>query len=142
MALSAADFKHGDNEFGIFYPKGYVLSVFPDAADAERAVAALRAAGFRPDDLVVATAPEVLAYSREMRADPGLLSRFEHFVASLYAGEASLADDLVALAQQGHTFVAVHAPDDAATARASGAVRAFGPVVLRKYDALSYTDLG
>jgi hypothetical protein len=141
MTLRAADFKHGDTEFGIFYPTGYVLAVFPDAAQADRAVAALRARGFTTGDLVVATGAEVLAYSREMRADPGLVSRFERFLADLFGGEATLADELVTLAERGHAFVAIHAPDEAATTRAAEAVRALAPVVLRKFDALTFTDL-
>ena len=141
MAVHAADFKGGDTSFGIFYPTGYVLSVFPDAADADRAVAALRAAGFATDDLVVATGAEVLTYSAELRGDPGLFTRFERFVARVFGDEATLADELVKLAESGHTFVAIHAPDDAATRRAAEAVHAFGPVVLRKFDPLTFTDL-
>ena len=52
MAVHATDFRGGDTKFGSFYPTGYVLSVFPDAAHADRAVAALRAAAFAPRDLV------------------------------------------------------------------------------------------
>jgi hypothetical protein len=141
MALSSADFKHGDTEFGIFYPTGHVLAVFADPADADRAVGALLAAGFATRDLVVATGAEVLAYSRQLRADPGLLSRFERLVADLFGGEATLADELVTLAERGHAFVAVHAPDGTATARAAEAARAHAPVVLRKFDALTFTDL-
>jgi hypothetical protein len=141
MTLRSADFKHGDTEFGIFYPTGYVLSVFPDAAHADRAVAALLAAGFATDDLVVATGAEVLVYSGELRSNRGLFSRFERFVAGLVADEAPLADELVGLAKQGHTFVAIHAPDDAATIRAAEAVHAFAPVVLRKFDRMTYSDL-
>ena len=142
MTLSSADFKHGDAEFGIFYPTGYVLSVFSDAADADRAVTALLDAGFTNDDLVVASGPDVLAYAQAMRANRGLFSRFEQLVSSLYGDESSLADELVRLAEQGDTFVAIHAPDVAATARVSEAVRPFAPVVLRKFDSLSYTDFG
>jgi hypothetical protein len=141
MTLSSADFRHGDTEFGIFYPTGYVLAVFPDASRADHAVAALRAAGFTTGDLVVATGAEVLAYSRELRADPGLVSRFERFVADLFGGEASLADELVTLAGRGHAFVAVHTPDDVATRRVGDAVRPLAPVVLRKFDVLTFTDL-
>ena len=141
MAVHAADFKGGDTEFGIFYPTGYVLSVFPDAAHADRAVAALLAAGFATDDLVVATGADVLAYSRELRGNLGLFSRFERFVASHHGGEPALADELVGLAERDHAFVAIHAPNDAATTRAAEAVHAFAPVVLRKFDSLTYTDL-
>lgn len=123
------------------YPTGYVLSVFPDVAHADRAVAALLAAGFAPDDLVVATGAEVLVYSGELRADPGLCTRFERFVARIFGDEASLADELVGLAELGHTFVAIHAPDEAATRRAAEAVHAFAPVVLRKFDPLTFTEL-
>jgi hypothetical protein len=141
MTLRAADFKHGDSEFGIFYPTGYVLSVFADSAQADQAVSALRAAGFETDDLVVANGAEVLEYSREMRANRGLFSRFEHFVSSLYGDEGTLADELVQLAERGHKFVAVHAPDGAATARVSEVMGPFAPVVSRKFDSLSYTDI-
>jgi hypothetical protein len=141
MALRTADFKHGDTEFGIFYPTGYVLAVFPDAARSNHAVAALRATGFTTGDFVIATGAEVLAYSRELRADPGLVSRFKRFVADLFGGEASLADELVTLADRGHAFVAIHTPDDAATRRVRDAVRPLAPVVLRKFDALTFTDL-
>ena len=141
MAVHAADFKGGDTRFGIFYPAGYVLSVFPDAAHAHRAVTALLAAGFATHDLVVATGAEVLVFSGELRADPGLSSSFERFVADLFGGEAALADELVRLAERGHTFVAIHAPGDAVTTRAAEAVHAFAPVVLRKFDSLTFTDL-
>ena len=141
MTVHAADFKGGDTKFGIFYPTGYVLSVFPDDAHAKRAVAALLAAGFTTDDLVVATGAEVLVYSAEMRADPDLFSRFERFVAGLFGDEGTLADELVGLAESGHSFVAVHVRDEAATRRAAEAVRALAPVILRKFDPLTYTDL-
>ena len=141
MALHATAFRSGDTKFGIFYPTGYVLSVFPDAADADRAVAALLDAGFGSRDIVVATGADVLAYSDEMRANEGLFSRFEHFVSGLYGGEGALADEIVAFAGRGHTFVAVHAPDEAATASAASVVRALEPVVLRKFDSLTFTDL-
>ena len=141
MAVHAADFKGGDTSFGIFYPTGYVLSVFPDKGQADRAVTALVAAGFANDDLVVATGAEVLVYSGELRGDLGLFSRFERFVAGLFGDEATLADELVGLAERGHAFVAIHAPDDAATKRAAEAVREFEPVVLRKFDPMTYTDL-
>ena len=141
MTLTAADFKHGDTEFGIFYPTQYVLAVFPDDALADRAVVALHDAGFDTSDLVVATANDVLAYSHELRADPGLFARFERFLSNAFSDQAMLADELVALAREGHAFVAIHAPNDAATTRSASAVRALAPVVLRKFDALTITDL-
>jgi hypothetical protein len=141
MALHAADFKGGDTEFGIFYPTGYVLAVFADVANADAAIAALLHAGFAERDLVVATGPDVLAYSGELRSDHGLFSRFERFIAGVYGDAPELADELVSKAQLGHTFVAVRATDDAATERVVQAVRGLSPAVFRKFDALTFRDL-
>ena len=63
MTLSAADFKHGDSEFGIFYPTGYVLSVFPDVADADRAVTTRVSEALRPFAPVVLRKFDSLSYT-------------------------------------------------------------------------------
>lgn len=141
MTLDSAAFKGGDTLFGIFYPTGYVLSVFEDSADAEGAGAGLRNAGFADDDLVLASGADVLAYSHVLRGNPSLFTRFERFVSRVYGDETHLADEVVELAKRGHTFVAVYAPDAAATARVANTVRPFAPIVLRKFDALTVTDL-
>jgi hypothetical protein len=141
MSPTADFFKRGETSFGIFYPTGYALSVFRDDAGADQAAAVLRNAGFPTTDVLVASGAEVLAHSRELRAAPGLLTRFERFVADLYGGEASLADELLGLAEGGHAFVAAYAPHAVATSRAAEAVRSFGPVMHRKFDPFTYTDL-
>ena len=142
MSVDPKFFKEGETSFGIFYPEGYLLSAFPDAATAARAVDALRGAGVAPNDVSVASGAEVLERHEAFTADRGLVDRFRQFVSHLYGDEADMLDGLLGLARRGHTFVLAYAPHDADTTRAADAVRPLGPVVLRKYDALTVTDLG
>lgn len=141
MAVDPNFFKEGETEFSIFYPKGYVLSVFADRAVADQAAAALRAAGVADDDVRVTTGAEVVARHSTYQDDRTLMDCVRQFFSGLYGDESSMLDDLVARAEQGQVFVLAYAPDDAATSRAAAAERVFGPVILRKYGALAVTDL-
>jgi hypothetical protein len=141
MTLNSKSFKGGEASFGIFYPTGYVLSVFQDGAQADEAVAALGRAGFTSDDIVPGSGSDMLALSQELRAMHGLLIAFERFLSQRLGDEANAEDELVVLAGAGNAFLAVYAPDDAATARVVNCTRGLEPVVLRKFDRLTYTDL-
>jgi hypothetical protein len=141
MKFHAATFKSGGTSFGIFYPTGYVLSVFQSPADAERAVAALRAAGFADDDVVLSSGPELVEYSHELRDDSRLLIRIERFFSHRYGDESIEEDDLVELAEEGSAFIVTYCPDSAATRRATETARAFAPLVHRKFDGLTHRDL-
>jgi hypothetical protein len=141
MTLSSKSFKAGESSFGIFYPTGYVLSVFQDGAQADEAVAALARAGFSSDDIVPGSGSDMLALSQELHAMHGLLIAFERFLSQRLGDESNAEDELVVLAGAGSAFLAVYAPDDAATARVVDATKTLDPVVLRKFDRLTYTDL-
>jgi hypothetical protein len=141
MKFHSASFKGGATCFGVFYPTGYVLSVFQSPADAEQAVVALHAAGFADDDMLVASGAELVEYSHELRGDSRLFVRLERFLSQHYGDESGEEDDLVELAEQGSAFIAIYAPDDIATTRAAETARAFAPVVHRKFDGLTHTDL-
>jgi hypothetical protein len=141
MTLNSKSFKGGQASFGIFYPKGYVLSVFENDAAAYEAAEALRRAGFTGDDLVPASGTDVLEFSHELRALHGLLIAFERFLSERLGDEANAANEIVDLADAGNAFLAVYAPDAAATARVAECTRAFQPVVMRKFDRFTYTDL-
>jgi hypothetical protein len=141
MTLNSKSFKGGQASFGIFYPTGYVLSVFQNGADADEAAEALGRAGFTPDDMVSASGTDMLELSNELRAVHGLLIAFERFLSEHLGDEANAANELVDLADAGDTFLAVYAPNDAATARVADCTRAFEPVVMRKFDRFTFTDL-
>jgi hypothetical protein len=141
MTLNSKSFKEGQAVFGIFYPTGYVLFVFENGADADEAAAALGRAGFTSDDMVPASGMDMLAFSQELRANHGRFIAFERFLSEHLGDEADAANEIVDLADAGKTFLAVYAPDDSATARCADCTRALEPVVKRKFDRFTYTDL-
>jgi hypothetical protein len=140
MAIDSKRFKRGDTSFGIFYPNGYVLSVYLDDETAARAADALRDAGFATDDVLMSSGAEVVEHYAELRESPRARDRFKRFVSGLYTDELEVAGELLRLARDGQAFVAVFAPDDQLAERAAGAVRSLQPVVLRRYDKLAVTD--
>ena len=141
MTLNGKSFKGGDTSFGIFYPTGYVLTVFRNGLDADRAVAELSRAGFTSDDMVPASGPDVLEFARELQAFHGRFNALERFISERLGDEAYAASEIVALADAGSSFVAVYAPDDATAIRVAATARAFEPVVIRKFDRFTFTDL-
>jgi hypothetical protein len=141
MTLNSKSFKDGQTSLGIFYPTGYVLSVFQNGVAANGAAVALSRAGFTPDDLVPATGMDVLALAQELSAFHGLLNAIERFLSEHLGDEAYAAGQIVELADAGSSFLAVYAPGEAATTRVVETARAFEPVVMRKFDRFTFTDL-
>lgn len=140
MPVDASFFKSGETSFGVFYPTGYVLSVFPGATDLDIVAAALRAAGFDADDVGIARAEEARDLLRALTEHRGLLVRYVQFLSGHRGDETALASQLSEFAETGHGFVFAYAPGSAATDLAAGAVRPFAPVVLFKYGWLTITE--
>jgi hypothetical protein len=140
MTIDATFFKRGETSFGVFYPLGYVLSVFPSAADLDQVAKALCAAGFPVDDVGVARADEARDLLRMLPKHLGAFVRYERWLSSHRGDETELEGELNELAETGHGFVFTYAPHAAATDLAANTVRPFGPVVLLKYDRFLITE--
>ena len=140
MTLDAAFFKKGETLFDVFYPTGYVLAVLPVVADLGRAAAAVREAGFAPDEIGVADQHEAMALLRAVTEHQGAFVRYERFLASHRGDEIYLEEDLLALAHGGHGFLFVYAPSEDAAQRATVAVQPFAPVRWFKYGRLTITE--
>ena len=134
--------KDGEQSFGSFFPKNYVLAVFADAAAAEEAGAALATAGFSADEIIVAAGADVANHHADVQANQGLFAKLGEKWSRLYTDEAADADALMEIARNGATFVLAYAPDDAKTELATQAVRPFSPNIFRKYDSMKITELG
>ena len=130
-----------DTSFGVFFPKDYVLAVFADTGAAERAAAALEVAGFADGDVLVVGSDEVMGWHGRFTADTGLVGRFKEFVARHFPGTGRKLDDVIDHARVGHTFLLAYAPDAASTERATSAIRPAHPALLRKYNAVTISDL-
>lgn len=134
--------KDGEQSFGSFFPKNYVLAVFSDAGAAEQAGNALAQAGFAADDIIVASGEDVAEHDAQVRAERGVLAKLGEKWSRLYTDEARDADALMEIARKGATFVLAYAPDEETTERATVAIRPTAPDIFRKYDSLKVTELG
>ncbi len=104
------------NDFGIFYPVGYIVVGFPDEADALRVRDDLMKGGYDEADCALHRAREVAdAAARNLRNNDG-------FLASLGASDDAVRLHLRA-AEQGATFLLIFAPNDLDAARAMTVVR-------------------
>lgn len=141
MSVDPKFFKEGETEFSVFYPKGYVLAAFRDAATAEAAADALRSAGFAEGDVRVTPGADAIARHQEYQDHRSAGDRVRQFFAGLYGDETALLDHVLELAAAGGVMVLAYAPIDEATDRAATVLRPIGPELLVKYGALAVTDL-
>ena len=134
--------RDGEQSFGSFYPKNYVLAVFNDAGAATRTGEALAAAGLQAEDIIVASGSDVADHDADVQAQKGVLAKLGEKWSRLYTDEAADADALMMYARRGATFVLAYAPDEAKTELATKAIQPLHPDIFRKYDTLAVTELG
>jgi hypothetical protein len=128
-------FKHSDSEFGIFYPKHYLLAAYPKLEDAERAVGALKNAGWADDDVIAVPGEEVVRYQEDHLLLNGLwglaMSQLSRFIDT----EQPYADADLAAAKRGAAFIAVHCHTETIKAEAWKVLVTTNPIVARYYHA-------
>jgi hypothetical protein len=104
------------SDFGIYYPRGYLVVAFRSREDAERVRQDLRTGGYDPDDARLFTADAVArSAARDLEVNSGILARLG---ASAEAVQAHLK-----AAREGCTFLFVYAPGDLELERAMNVVR-------------------
>jgi len=123
---------------GTYYPTHYVVAAFPDPARAGQALAALREAGFQEAAAALCPGPDFLRNYRDFVAHRGPLQRAEGRFPS---EERAAAEEYLAAAERGASFVTVHAPRPAERERAREVLRAAGGEALRYYGDHTITDL-
>ena len=72
MSRLSTFFRNSDTEFGIFYPRHYLLAVFPNLADADGAKQELNHAGRMDDDMISASGDEVVHFAEDHLLNDGL----------------------------------------------------------------------
>ena len=92
-------------QFGIFYPRGYVVVALRTAEDAERMHRSLVEGGYNEDDIKMLDTERVLAGAT---ADLAQLSPFVRALGS----EAQATESHRSGAAAGHTFLVAYAPSD------------------------------
>lgn len=114
------------------------ISDIHDGVQAEQAVAALRDAGFAPDDVRLVPGREVLGTELLYKDTKGVLAR----IAGLFPSEEHAAvEEYVEEAERGALFVVVKAPEQEQRSLATGLLAAHGGHAMRYYGENTITDL-
>jgi hypothetical protein len=117
--------------YGVFKPVGHVLASFPSERDAHQAVDALKEAGF--PEVAFYPAREVLERAERDIQNAGMLASIGQ--------ELNLVKQQRDLAEEGHPFVSVLAPEDDAARRAADIVARFNADRAQKFGRLIIEEL-
>jgi hypothetical protein len=126
-------FKDADTEFGVFYPTNYLLAVFPNLADADRAKEELNHAGHVDEDVISASGEEVVHFAEDHLLKDGLWGVLMTELSRMIGTEASYADKDLAAAKKGAAFLAVHCPTEKLKIEAWKFLEPRHPLVARYY---------
>lgn len=118
---------------GVIKPVGHVLVSFENEGDARGAMNALASAGFGPDKVSYFSSREVVEQAESDIADAGILASLGQ--------ELNLVKAHRDLAQQGHCFISVYAPDDDDARKVADIVRGFNAGRAQKYGHLIIEEL-
>jgi len=109
-----ANFFHGsETQFGIFYPKGYLVAVFPDLPAAENAEKQVRNSGVPQSEVIAVSGQDVVDWSEENLVKKGLWATMMRELSRLFATEEIYNRNDLEHAKRGAAFLAVHCPTDA-----------------------------
>ncbi len=133
MSRLSRFFKSGDTEFGVFYPKHYLLAIFPNLAEADRAKQELSIVGRVDEDVISASGEEVVQFADEHLAKDGVWGMLMTELSRAIGTEAAYAEKDLEAAKQGAAFVAVHCPDEKAKTDAWKVLEPRKPLAARYY---------
>jgi hypothetical protein len=133
MSRLSTFFKDADTEFGVFYPKHYLLAVFPNFADADCAKGKLSSAGCLDEDVISVPGEEVVSFAEDHLLKDGLWGVMMTELSRTFGTEAVYADNDLAAAKKGAAFVAVHCLTDEAKSEAWKILEPTHPLVARYY---------
>jgi hypothetical protein len=117
--------------YGVFKPVGHVLASFPSERDARSAMEALKTAGF--PNVAFYPAEEVRERAERDIRNSGVLANIGQ--------ELNLVKQQRDLAEQGHPFVSVLAPEDDAARRAADIVARYNADRAQKFGRLIIEEL-
>lgn len=121
-------------QFGMFYPRGYVIVAFQSEADAERTRRSLIEGGYAEDDVRLMDTTRVLE---------GSSADLEHLSPLIKAlgSEARMMESHRSGAAAGQTFLIAYAPSDLDAERLMNVARRGGFIKAHKYDRFTFTEL-
>jgi len=133
MSELATLFKEPETSWGVFYPKNYVIGTFHSFSAAASANAALRQAGFGPDDTRAVTGSDLLEYFEEIHRHTGVLGSLMTELSRLIGTEAAFEDNDKKQSRHGAGFLAVHCSTEAKAEKIRRVIQPFEPVAMQWY---------
>jgi hypothetical protein len=137
----AAFFKNADTQFGIFYPKNYLLCAFSTLEDAKHAKHQLSTVGRDDEDVIVVSGDEVVQFAEDHLIADGLWGMLMTELSRVFGTEALYADKDLAAAKEGAAFLAVYCPTEDAKTEAWKCLDPIHPLVARHYSAIGIEHL-
>lgn len=130
-----AKFFHGsETQFGIFYPRGYLVAIFPDFHAAEKAEKEVRHSGVPESEVIAVPGQDVVDWTEENLVKKGLWATLMRELSRLFATEEIYNRNDLEHAKRGAAFLAVHCPTDAQKDTAWNIIkRASMPLAARHY---------
>jgi hypothetical protein len=138
MSSLTGFFKESDTQLGVFYPKHYLIAVFPDSRVAQQAVKELWTAGFARDEAVAVAGQEFMDLAKE---ETGPANFVMQALSRFFATEQKTHDADLERAQHGAAFVAVHCLNEESKQRAWAMLQPSGPLAARYYSAAGIEHL-
>lgn len=131
-----ATFFHGsDTQWGVFYPRTYLLAAFANWERAQSARRKFTNGGYPDEDVIAVSGGEVVNFADEYLKKHGLWTVFMTEVSRFIDTEATYADHDLELARRGAAFVAIRCPTDEEKNRAWQLLSPLEPLVARYYGA-------
>jgi hypothetical protein len=129
-----------EEEWAVFYPKGYVVVIFPGDGDVAGAMKALIGAGWQTEDVVPFTSADIITRYEQHQKDQGLLQKLQSAMAE-FGQEAQYLRDLVDRAKAGDQFLMVYAPELEQANLVRDTLRPFEPRKLTLYKPEGIVDV-
>lgn len=126
-------FNVSDTSLGIFYPKRFILAIFPSFDSAKSAEGVLRDASFAPDEVCAATGVEMLQFFEDLRLRSGIWGGLMGALSRGLGTEAAFVEQDSKYARTGAGFLAVYDPLEAECVRIRELVAPLGPISMRRY---------
>jgi hypothetical protein len=126
-------FDISDSSFGVFYPKKFIVAMFPSFDSAKEAESALRSVGFTGDEVLAVRGIELLRFFEELRLLAGLWGELMNVLSEAFGTEAAFVINDIEWARRGGAFLAVYDPMEAESPRIRELVAPFGPISMQRY---------
>ncbi|MEO5657664.1 MAG: hypothetical protein ABIO65_02310 [Nitrospiria bacterium] len=134
-------FSTADISFGVFYPKGHIMAVFPSFQAAKEAETVMLNEGFGGQEVMAIHSDDMLQFLDELRLHAGLWGVLMSELSRMFGTEEIFVLHDIRKADQGAGFLAVFCPLDSDGEHIPELLAPFGPLSMQRYMASGIRSL-